>query len=200
MLTRRLFSLLGFSVSVVGVGSIARASTPIGRVTESRGPVFAEAERTSRSLDLGGEVFLNDLVRTGQDARAGIVLGERTTLRLGGGVRVWIDRFMADQGGVINLGSGTIGVDTQGPLGRGLSIRSSHALIAVRGTRFIAGAEPGRGFSVLVAEGAVDVQAGGVSVQLAPGEGTTIARPGARPSPVATWASARARRFEALVP
>lgn len=200
MLTRRSLSLLGFTglLTLEGLEE-ALGSAPIGRVTEGRAPAFAEAGGAARPLATDARILLNDLVRTGSDGRIVMRLGERTRLRLGGDVRLRIDRFIVDQGGTMSLGAGTIGIDTQGPLTRGLSIRSPHALIAVRGTRFVAGREPGRGFSVLVDEGAVEVRGGGQTVRLTAGEGTTIGRPGARPSVPTLWSPPRAQSFRALL-
>ncbi|MDP2800966.1 MAG: FecR family protein [Phreatobacter sp.] len=171
----------------------------VGRVTEGQGPAFAENAGTTRSLVRETGVMLNDLVRTEREGRVAMTLGERTTLRMGGQARVRIDRFIASQGGTITIGSGAVGVDTQGRLPRGLTVRSPYALVAVRGTRFVVGAEPTRGFSVLVDEGRVDVRAGGVTVKLGPGEGTTVARRGERPSPPAPWSRERAASFRALL-
>jgi len=197
MLTRRTGLFFGASGILALTPWAAFASSPIGRVTEGRGPAFAEAEGSARPLVPDARILLNDLVRTGSEGRVAMQLGERTRLRLGGDVRLRIDRFIADQGGTLSLGSGVVGVDTQGSLSRGLSIRSPHALIAVRGTGFVAGHEPGRGFSVLVDHGAVDVRAGGETVRLGPGEGTTILRRGAKPSSPTSWGTPRAQAFRA---
>lgn len=198
MLTRRLVILSGLTPALWWVFP-ALARTAVGRVTEGRGAAFAESQGSARPLVPQAQVLLDDLVRTGQDGRVAMMLGTKTTLRLGGDTRLKIDRFLVDQGGVITLGTGIIRVDTQGALSRGLSVRSPYALVAVRGTGFIAGAEPGRGFSVLVNRGRVDVSAGGSRVSLKAGEGTTIAARGERPSSPVTWSSERAGRFRARV-
>lgn len=199
MVTRRIVSFMGAASILLHGRGDAFAASPIGRVTEGRGAAFAEAEGAARPLVADARILLNDLVRTGSDGRVAMRLGERTMLRLGGDVRLRIDRFVVDQGGVLSLGAGAIGVDTQGPLNRGLTIRSPHALIAVRGTRFVAGIEPGRGFSVLVDEGRVDVRAGGETVRLAAGEGTSIAQRGAKPSSPTLWGVGRAQSFRGLL-
>ena len=199
MLTRRLALLLGVAPAISGFVLPTWARTEVGRVIEGQGAAFAETRGSARPLTPQAQVLLDDLVRTGQDGRVAMMLGAKTTLRLGGDTRLKIDRFLVDQGGVITLASGIVRVDTQGALSRGLSVRSPYALVAVRGTGFIAGAEPGRGFSVLVDRGRVDVSAGGSRVSLRAGEGTTIAARGGRPSAPVAWSPERADRFRARV-
>lgn len=200
MATRRWLGAFGFGLwTVASLGLSSAMAAEVGRVTEGQGPAFADNAGTTRSLVRETGVMLNDLVRTEREGRVAMTLGERTTLRMGGLARVRIDRFIANQGGTITVGAGAVGVDTQGRLPQGLTVRSPYALVAVRGTRFVVGAEPGRGFSVLVDQGRVDVRAGGVTIPLGPGEGTTVARRGERPSPPASWSRERAARFRALL-
>lgn len=200
MASGRLLGFLGLGLWAVGsLGLPAAMAAEVGRVTEGQGPAFADNAGTTRSLVRETGVMLNDLVRTAPEGRVAMTLGERTTLRMGGQARVRIDRFIANQGGTITIGSGAVGVDVQGRLPRGLTVRSPYALVAVRGTRFVVGREPARGFSVLVDQGRVDVRAAGVTVTLGPGEGTTVARRGQRPAPPTPWSRERAASFRALL-
>jgi ferric-dicitrate binding protein FerR (iron transport regulator) len=66
-------------------------------------------------------------------------------------------------------------------------------LIAVRGTRLFAGPD-GDALGVFVERGEVAVTGAGKTVTLHAGQGTTIARPGARPSPVSRWSERRIAR------
>ena len=71
-----------------------------------------------------------------------------------------------------------------------IEIRSPYGLIAVRGTRFFAGLS-NKVFGVFVEEGSVTVSAGGRQVIVGAGQGTDIARPGARPTDPRRWGQAR---------
>lgn len=200
MLTIRVLVFLRVGiVAICNLGCFAAIASEVGRVTEGQGPAFADNGGRTRLLVREAGVMLNDLVRTEPEGRVAMRLAERTSLRLGGQARVRIDRFIANQGGTITIGSGVVGVDTQGRLPLGLTVRSPYALVAVRGTRFVLGGEPARGFSVLVDEGRVVVRAAGVTVKLGPGEGTTIAGRGGRPSVPGIWSRERAASFRALL-
>jgi hypothetical protein len=172
---------------------------PAGLVTELRGDAVAELKDARRMLSTDGPVFVGDRVETGDGARAGFRLGRATELRLGEKARITIDRFIVDAGGTITLGAGALLVDkAPGREAGRIRVRSSYGLIAVRGTRFFAGPSNGV-FGVFVLRGEVSVLAAGQEVLLAAGEGTDIARPGARPTPARGWGDARIRAAMAQV-
>src|SRR5215813_8953062 len=165
----------------------ARAVERVGSVEDVTGEAFAELESVRRMLNRAAPVFLSEEVVTGVASRLGMRLGRDTTVRLGEQARLKIDRFLVDAGGDVTLQSGPLLFD--GPPGSGparMRIRSPFALIAVRGTRFFAGPSNGR-FGVFVERGSVAVIAAGQRVVLHDGEGTDVASPGARPTPVRRW-------------
>ncbi len=96
-----------------------------------------------RLLAQEGEVFTGDRITTGTGARAVLKLGAATELRMGSAARIRIDRFLINAGGVIDLDQGAVMIDKAPASGGSLSLRSSHGLIAVRGTRFYAGPSNG---------------------------------------------------------
>ncbi len=196
------------AASLIGVGGLpvaavaqapAAGPSPAGLVTDLRGDAMAELREARRKLSTDGPVFVGDRVETGEDARAGFRLGRATDLRLGEKARITIDRFIVDAGGTITLGAGALLVDkAPGSEAGRIRVRSSYGLIAVRGTRFFAGPSNGV-FGVFVIRGEVAVRAAGREVVLAAGEGTDIARRGARPTPARAWGEARIRAALAQV-
>jgi hypothetical protein len=172
-------------------GAYAKSAEQAGSVAEVKGEAFAETESERRSLDRAAPLFINDRVGTGADARAVLLLGKATTLRIGENAAIIIDRFLVSAGGQITLESGPMLFD--GPSGNTrMQIRSEFGLIAVRGTRFFAGPSAGV-FGVFVVRGSVSVSAAGNRVLVRSGQGTNIAQPGAPPTPPSPWKPERIR-------
>jgi hypothetical protein len=183
----------------VGLVSPAHAQDVVGAVTEVRGEAAAELRRERRALAAAAPIFLGDLVTTSAGARAGLRLGRATVLRLGERVRVTVDRFLADAGGTLTLGSGALLLDRPpGGSSGGVEIRTTFGLIAVRGTRVFVGPSAGV-FAVFVARGRVSVTGGGTTVELEAGQGVDVPTPGGPPAMPRRWAEARVRRALAQV-
>ena len=197
--TRAGISRRGILIGAATVCAFQRrawARDQIGKVTEIRGTASAEGAGDTRTLAENGPIFLEELLRTGDESRLAMLLGVRTSVRLGAKSKIRVDRYIADAGGEIVVDSGQLLFD--GRARKGLTVRSPYALIAVRGTKFFAG-ELGTGFSVFVARGEVSVTGGGGSVTLREGEGTDIATYGAPPSPAEKWGAPKIARAFALV-
>jgi ferric-dicitrate binding protein FerR (iron transport regulator) len=170
------------------------APSAAGLVTAVVGQGFAEAGAAHRDLEQNSQVFIGDLVGTGSESRLAIRLGEVTQLKLGADVRVLIDSFIANAGGVLELRNGPLQIDSDSRrLSRGLSIRSPFGSIAVRGTHFFAGPSNGV-FGIFVFRGSVRVTAAGRVVTVTEGKGTNIERVGSRPTVPAAWGEARIRQ------
>ena len=136
---------------------------------------------------------------TGEAARLALRFGADTTLRLGAGARLRIDRYIANAGGEFNLMEGGLLYDRPKKRKNAESVlRSLFGLIAIRGTRVFAGPSNGV-FGVFVARGVVDVTAAGKTVTLGRGFGTSIAKPGDPPADPATWKEARIKAAFASV-
>jgi hypothetical protein len=177
----------------------AAAEEAVGAVARVSGAAEAEAKPATRKLAEGSPIYLNDLLRTGENSRLTLVLGGRTSLRLGSLAKLHIDRFIVDAGGDFNLEGGPLLLDAQaGSFQKGLEVHSPFALIAVRGTSFYAGPLDG-GFAVFVRHGEVAIRAGGTELRLGAGQGSTIRRIGGRPGPRQTWSAAKIARAMAQV-
>jgi hypothetical protein len=165
----------------------------VGRVGELRGEATATGGAPPRSLAPEALVFEGDLIATADAARLTLQLGEALEVRLGGGVRLRIDRFLLRTGGTLALERGAMLLDRdarRAAATEGVAVRSPFGLIAVRGTRFFAG--PSRGaFGVFVERGAVLVIGGDRAVELGPGLGADIAATGAPPVGPTRWGEPR---------
>jgi hypothetical protein len=169
----------------------AAAAEAIGEAADVRGRVTARQVANVRELASGAALLLQDAVETAAASFARLELAGRTTVHLGSGARLLIDRYVAEQGGVLELGEGALLIDRAEDLPKiDLSIRSQYGLIALRGTKVFAG--PSRGvFGVCVLRGAVEVSAAGEVRQLQAGDGVDIAEPGGPPSAVGQWKQPR---------
>lgn len=197
-MNRRQF--LGAGAGLVGAlaaaPTIAQSRAPIGAIEEMRGEAFAEQGSDRRPLSPNGELFVGDLLTTGDNARLVMKLGPATTIKLGAQARLKIDRYLADVGGEFDMQAGHMMFERRGkPTTEGISFRSAYGLLAVRGTRFYAG--PNRGqFAVLVGAGKVEVTAGNRTVMVLPQQGIDIKAPGQPPTEPAPWQAARIREMQ----
>lgn len=187
---------------------IARRSVLIGLGLAGFGPAFAEAaleivqagtvesvtgESTGRlrgekrQLTVGSQVFIDDLLGTGPQARLAVKLGEATRLSLGERTRVKINKVLVDRGGELELGSGAILFDRPSDQPSGpLTVNTAFGLIGARGTKFFAGPSGGV-FGVFVEHGLVTVKTKRGSVELTAGLGTNMTSLRAPPSPPSRW-------------
>jgi ferric-dicitrate binding protein FerR (iron transport regulator) len=174
-------------VVLSATSQFASGREPAGSVEEVKGEAFAEAEKQRRRLEIAAPVFIADQVSTGVASRLTLRLGKDTTVRLGELAHLTVDRFIESAGGELTLGAGPLLFErTHGAEPRPLRIRSSFALIAVRGTRFFAGPSAGV-FGVFVSRGSVTVSAGDRQVVVEEGQGTNIAHPGDAPTAPLPW-------------
>jgi hypothetical protein len=173
----------------------AAAEDGAGSVKDLKGQAFAQAAAARRTLAPEAAIMLGDHVETGDKSLVTLLLGHRTTLRLGERGSVVIDKFLVELGGEITLQSGPLMLEhAQGGTTEPVQIRTSYGLIAVRGTRVFVGFED-KVLAIFVEHGEVSVKARGPAVTLHAGEGTSIAAPGARPARVARW---KQKRIDAL--
>ncbi len=169
----------------------AGIKTSAGMVEQLKGGATAVTGGASRALVAKAQVFVADIVRTANESRLSLKLGQRTMVRLGENTELKIERYLLDAGGEIDLASGSLQFERTGkPAANDLKIRSPYGLIAVRGTRFYAGSFLGS-WGVFVADGSVDVTGGGTTVRVDKGLGTDIGAPGGRPSDPKAWGAAR---------
>jgi hypothetical protein len=198
LVSRREAILLATALTAVLPGA-AIAANAAGSVSDLIGEATASAEGSTRPLAVKAPILLGDLVKTGNDSRLGLALGQRTLLRLGAETELRIERYIVDAGGELDFRQGTILFDRKGSqTGDSIRFNTPYGLIAVRGTRFLAGPSKGK-FSVFVRRGKVEVSGSGRTVLLINGLGTDFAQPGAAPSPPVAWKKARISELLARV-
>ncbi|WP_342359481.1 FecR family protein [Terrarubrum flagellatum] len=175
----------------------AAAETLAGAVASVRGMAFAEIGPGTRTLIEAAAVYLDDLLRTGEDSRLGVKLTNGNQVSLGARAKLKIDRATLDGGGALTVDSGSLILDRPDPTKKGrLTVTSPYAVIAVRGTKFFVG--DADGYGVFVERGEVQVSAAGKSVTLRAGQGTTISAIGAPPDAPKEWGAARIAKAIAL--
>ncbi len=184
-------ALIGAAPGLILWPGLALAEDFIGKANDVRGEVVARRTADTRNLKSGAGLMLKDSVESGDASFARLDLAGKTTIHLGSKARLLIDQFVAETGGVLELGEGALLFDRSDKRPKiDLQVRSRFGVIAVRGTRFFAG--PSKGvFGVFVARGAVEVAAAGVTRRLTAGEGVDIAAPGEPPSEVGKWKKPR---------
>lgn len=156
------------------------AAQTVGSVTR----VQNQARVASKTAAVGVSVRMNDVLRTGPNARLQITFRDGTLLTLGENARVVIDRYVYDPGkstGVMALKT------TQGAFrfatgrlnqmrNKDVTVTTPAAAVAVRGTEFWTGPIDGH-YGALLLKGKVRVSNRGGAVTLSkPGQGTDIRR------------------------
>jgi ferric-dicitrate binding protein FerR (iron transport regulator) len=195
--SRRDFLGLGVGTAGALLCNASDAAESAGQVELVRNEALALGEGQARRLSIRDPIFLGELLKTGADARLGLLLGRRTTLKLGELSEIRIDRYIADAGGGIEILNGAVLFERTGkPAASGLRFQSAYGLIAVRGTRFMAGPSKSA-FGVFCDRGKVEVTAAGKSVVLGPGQGTDLLFPGFGPTDPSKWGEGRVKELRA---
>jgi FecR protein len=149
-LTSALLGLLALHISpAVAHEKIGSASTVSNKVEG----ILVGA--SARNLESGSEVYLNELVRTGDRAVARLVFLDNTDLRLGPKSEVTLDRFVYDPAAgagsvVVRAGLGIFRFVTGSQRPQNYQIQTPVASIGVRGTIFDLLVRPDRMTVILV--------------------------------------------------
>lgn len=205
----------GVAIGVVGP---AMGDTALGKVLSIDGELIRQRSAHTETLSIGASLMESDLLATGRESFARLKLGIDTNILLGPETQLLIDRYIAGQGGELQLMSGRMLFDRPEGLPKiDLSVKTTFGMIGVRGTKFFAGPLKGV-FSVYVEHGRVDVANAGVSRRVTAGEGLDIPPPKdsfrslgdaakdaaamarqAVPTPPSRWAETRVRAAYASV-
>ncbi|WP_238122808.1 MULTISPECIES: FecR family protein [unclassified Xanthobacter] len=210
LIARRWLLLAGITAAGLAAGP-ARAATDliatlvatgqagVGTLEAATGEVLLERAAAGAPAAAGTALLPGDSIRTGKGARAVLLLGAATRLRLGADARLRIDRFEAGEGGAFTLVEGALLYER---IVRGaqpeVTVTAPFGSVIVRGTRFFIGRIDGA-YGVLVLRGSARVSAGGGTVTLEPGEGTEVFPAEIGPEPPRPWSEARMRHALALV-
>lgn len=186
---RRLLTLVPVAAFALAVRP-ALAATPIGEALAVSGETALQRGPDLARLTQGADLMVDDLVITRATGLARLLLSRDTLVNLGPAAQLRIDRFIASQGGVLELGGAMVFERPEGAAAEDVTIRTTFALIGVRGTKFFAGPSNGV-FAVFTERGEVSVLAAGVKRILTAGQGVDIAAPGAPPGEVKSWGAVR---------
>jgi hypothetical protein len=187
LFTRRSLAL-GLGLSFLS----ARRALPAvmaGQVQDIRGTATAELEEKRRNLATRDALYIGELVATGEQSRAALLLGRSTSVRMGANARVLIDRYLVGAGGELVLDAGALLLDKP-PGNPPARIRGAFGLITVHGSQVFVGPSNGV-IGVFVVHGQADVAAGGVSITLREGEGTDLRIATEPPAAAHPWAKPR---------
>ncbi len=182
-------------------GGVARtlASPAVGKATEIRGDVRRRQAEEEEALAVDAQIFDKDHVRTEAESFATLALGADTRVLLGAETDLLVDRFIAEQGGTLELGTGRMVFDRPEGLPKvDVAVRTAFGMIGVRGTKFFCGPSK-TAFAVFVEHGSVAVAAGGVTEIVAAGQGVEFKQRGDAPSTPVNWGQARIREAYASV-
>lgn len=166
-----LATLAALMVSISLVASAAAQTSRIGVAAAVRNEVTATLGAQARTLAVGGDVFQNDLVRTGESSVAQLLFADRTTLSVGPRSEVRLDRFVYDPSRPV----GDVGVSflsgalrfisgSQNP--QSYRIETPVAAIGVRGTIVDLLLLDGRLFGILIEGRAIFTLANGEEIEL----------------------------------
>jgi hypothetical protein len=181
----------------LGLASRVGADAAIGTLMDMVGSGSVTRSGRQSPLRLGAGLNEGDLVTTGAETLAHLVLMTETNLNIGPDSSVMLDRYLADMGGTITIG-GAMVFDRDESLGPvELTFQTEFGQIGVRGTRFFFGPSKGTA-AVFVSRGRVDVSNEGVTRRLRAGDGVDMAA-GQPPSAVARWGQPRIDAAFALV-
>jgi hypothetical protein len=128
------------ALAIVAAGSRgALAQQHIGSTVDSQNLVSRELSGASGPLNVGDEVFRNEVVRTGEDSRAKLVFLDSTNLAVGPTSRVTLDEFVysdspSAQKVTINLAKGVFRFTTGALDKKAYEIKTPTTSIGVRGT------------------------------------------------------------------
>ncbi|HWU62718.1 MAG TPA: FecR family protein [Ensifer sp.] len=176
-LSRRAFTGGMAGGVVFGLIRPAAGDVALGKVLSIDGELTRNGPARTEVLTVGTSLMESDLLATGRQSFAKLKLGSDTDILLGPETQLLIDRYLAGQGGELQLMSGQMLFDRPAGLPKiDLTVKTTFGMIGVRGTKFFAGPLNGV-FSVYVEHGRVDVSNAGVSRRVGAGEGLDIAPP-----------------------
>ncbi len=161
----RIINIAIFFGLVLGVGIADAEARPIGVAQDVKNTVTGDANNTKRRIRKGGDVFQNELIKTGFFSRAELRFIDKTLLSLSARSTVRLDSFVYNpktRSGkiVINTLKGAFRFVSGSAVKSAYSIKTPVATIGVRGT-IIDGYTDGRRVGVyILRQGAMRVCAG----------------------------------------
>lgn len=164
----------------------------MGAATIVEGTVEMERHGKTTQIAPNEDLFLNDVITTGPDAKIRITFDDNTELTLGPDTVIDVDEYLYDPDdaedpnfklsilrGTFMFTSGLIKKDN-------VKIDIPHGSIGIRGTKFLAGDLGGK-YGIFVDKGAVNVSNDAGTVIVGKNEGTKLTATDVPPSIPGTW-------------
>lgn len=177
----------------------------IGAVEEEvfLSPANSPKDAEAVPAEIGQQVYLNDTIVTGANARAVVLFADETEITLGENANLVVDEFVyapdtptASKGrfnimrGAFLFASGMIGSKEKPDV----VVNTMYGSIGIRGTQFWGGSLESSNYSVFVLDGEIIYQTKRGRVKLTSGEGTSAYNARAIPSRPKIWSD---RKIEA---
>lgn len=134
------------------------AEPTIGNASSIEKDVRGESGERSVRLDVGDEIYVDEVLTTAASSRGKFIFKDRTDLQMGPSSRVKLDSFVysGDKGVVFNAAKGVFRFVSAPDGHKDYQVRTPTATIGVRGTTFGVRVTPGRTDAVLYG-GAIEV-------------------------------------------
>jgi hypothetical protein len=192
------------SATASAAATTTRAETVIvGTLLEADGPVSLVVPGAEpKALKLNDPVHMNDVIETGADARAFILLIDNTELTLGENAQFTVDEYVFDETNeALNKGRYSVlrgaFLYTSGLLAKkenpDVTVATPFGSVGIRGTTFWGGEIDGE-YGILVTDGQVSVQTERGRILVNKEQGTMLFSKTAIPARAGTWAQEKIDR------
>lgn len=200
--------LIAFLTLAMPAAAMAQDGAPVGTLAETEGSVtLIRVGEVPRPLSVDDEIYLNDVVETGDESRAHILFIDDTELTLGANTHMAIDDYVFDEdnpsgnSGKFNFLRGTF-IFVSGLITKlsapDVTLETAYGSIGIRGTT-VWGGDIDNEYGVFVADGEVSVKTRRGQVRVRTGEGTSMTGRNARPGRAQKWGEAKIERAKQMV-
>ena len=166
------------------------AENTAGKVTYAKGDVslFQTGRSAPTPLGKGDPVFAGDEIETGKNAAITVSFADDSTLTVGQNGKIIIDQYKVEgkSAKTVRLNTGSATFEWRGAKNgtRDIEITTDSGTVVVGGAHVIRGTK-GAETTVYVQDGSATVKTSGGKVDVAAGQGTTIAAKGSKPADAA---------------
>ncbi len=188
-------------VLAVPVGAQQQNEDVVATVSRIEKAAVAMQDAFPRSLEVGSEVQLGDIISTGKDARLELTFSDGTTVKLGERTQFKVIEFVVEQNGgnaVMRLMKGAFEMSSGSLLklaDASMVVQTETATIGIRGTRFWGGKLDGDMEIALLDGKGVYVENKAGRVELTEiGSGTSIADFNTAPTAPKAWGASKLSR------
>jgi len=188
----RCTAVIALVVLTCGLSRDALAQDRIGVASVVKNEVSGTIAGNTQVIGVGAQVFQNEVVTTGPNSSAQLLLRDQTTLTIGADARVGLDRFVYDpqtrSGDIaINIAEGAFRFVSGNARSESYRINTPNASIGVRGTVVEGYVNSSTGQVVIVVvEGSIVVNTPSGPVTLEAGQYITVNSDGTYTGP-STW-------------